>query len=417
MNIFPEDADISPSKQVKFGIDPTSPRLHLGHFIPLRLIKKLRDEGHNITIILGTLTAQLGDPSGRDSTRPILSKKKVLVNAHKIKAQIQTILGSSVRYCFNHTLHRDTDLMDFLVNVVSKFTLTHMTSRNAFANRIAENQPIAMHELLVPMLQGMDSVYLRSEIEIGGQDQLFNFQIARELQEHHGQTPQACIMMPVINGTDGRKMSKSFDNCIFLDDSPNDIFGKVMSISDDVMREWYPLLTDLDFQERISWHPMDAKKELAFDIVKQIKGVESAKVAKIFFESTVQYKNRPKEIPIIHANHLIQAIQRLRDCSKAEARRLIKGGGVKLDDRIIYKTDDIDLKDGQILQVGKRSFGQIATKNEMIEGMKKLCQSLEDGTVLQTHRVTKLVKQEDGSFKRIVSDPENGLSTKIIEGE
>jgi len=359
MEIFPKDTNISSRKKVKFGIDPTSPNLHLGHFIPLRLVKKMKEEGRSVTIVLGTLTAQLGDPSGRDVTRPILSEEKVLSNAEKIKDQVKKILGEETNFCFNHSLHQKTNLIDFLVQTASKFTLTHMISRNAFANRIAKNQPISMHELIVPMLQGMDSVYLESEIEIGGQDQLFNFQIARELQEHFGQTPQACIMMPVINGTDGRKMSKSFENCIFLNENPNDIFGKVMSISDDVMKEWFPLLTDIEFSDKM--HPMDAKKELAFSIIEQIKNKEEAKKALTFFENTIQDKNLPEEISTITASKLLEGIQQLRNCSKTEARRLIKGSAVKLDGLTVKKDDNIELFNGQLLQVGKRNFAKIIT--------------------------------------------------------
>lgn len=357
MNIFPLDADLSPSKRVKFGIDPTSPRLHLGHFIPLRFVKKLKEAGHHITIVIGTFTAQLGDPSGRDTTRPILSEDEVSKNGERIIHKVQELLGNDIDFFPNTWLHNSMTLPVFLRNIVSKFTLSHMISRNAFADRIENNHPIAMHELLVPMLQGMDSVHLNTEIEVGGQDQLFNFQIARQLQESHGQKPQACVMFPVINGTDGRKMSKSFGNCIFLDESANDIFGKVMSIPDNVMFEWFPLLTDfgtgLDFN-----HPMVAKKSLAFEIVKQVKNSDAAEEAQEFFEKTIQNKELPDNIREIQCSTLIQAVQKIRQCSKTVARTLIAGNGVKIDS-VVCREEQKPVLHGQVVQVGKRDFAKI----------------------------------------------------------
>jgi tyrosyl-tRNA synthetase len=354
MNIFPADADITPSKRVKFGIDPTFPRLHLGHFIPLRFVKKMKEAGHKVTIVLGTFTAQLGDPSGRDSTRPILSEAEVQKNAEQILHKVKELLGPDTDFFPNGWLHNSMTLPKFLRDVASKFTLSHMTSRNAFADRVENNHPIAMHELLVPMLQGMDSVHLETEIEIGGQDQLFNFQIARQLQESFGQKPQACVMFPVINGTDGRKMSKSFGNCIFLDEPANDIFGKVMSIPDSVMEEWFPLLSDTT---RMFNHPMDNKKALAFDIVRQLQDRDAAKLAQEFFEKTVQQKEIPEEIPEIQAETLVQAIQKIRNCSKTVCRTLLNGKGVKING--VVCTEDRPITSGEIVQVGKRDFAKV----------------------------------------------------------
>jgi len=357
MNIFPENADISPSKRVKFGIDPTFPRLHLGHFIPIRLVKKMKEQGHKVTIVLGTFTAQLGDPSGRDNTRPILSENEVKQNADSILETVKNLLGDDVDFFPNHWIHNSMTLPNFLRDIVSKFTLSHMISRNAFANRIENNHPIAMHELLVPMLQGMDSVHLKTEIEIGGQDQLFNFQIARSLQESHGQKPQTCIMLPVINGTDGRKMSKSFGNCIFLDETATDIFGKVMSIPDSVMVEWFPLLTDCSVTDL---HPMEAKKKLAFEIVKQIQSEDAAKDAQIFFEKTVQHKELPDNIPITHGDRtLLKVVQEMRNCSITAARKLLLGRGVKIDG-VVCLDGNTPILHGQIIQVGKRDFTKVS---------------------------------------------------------
>jgi tyrosyl-tRNA synthetase len=359
---FPADADISPSKRVKFGIDPTFPRLHLGHLVPLRLVKKMMGEGHQITIVLGTFTAQLGDPSGRDTTRPILSQEEVENNADQILLQIQKVLGENNfgeapgkwTLCRNNELHKKITVPEFLRRV-AKFTLNHMTSRNAFQNRIENNQSIGMHELLVPICQGWDSVALNSEIEIGGQDQLFNFQIARQLQESEGQKPQTSILMPIINGTDGRKMSKSLGNCIFLNETPQDIFGKVMSIPDQVMDEWFPLLTDGIPQNN---SPINKKKILAVEIVSQLHSTDDASAAHEHFTKTVQNKELPQDIPTINTTSLIDAICQSSKISKTAARQRIKDGAIQIDGVKIFD-EKIPLQNGQIIKTGKRDFAKI----------------------------------------------------------
>ena len=349
--VFPENADIKPPQRVKFGIDPTFPRLHLGHFIPLRLVKKLQDQGHHITLVLGSFTAQMGDPSGRDTTRPILSAEEVSDNAKSILKQVQSILAPGFDVFWNHIIHNELQT-PVLLRHLSKFTLSHMLSRNGFEERMNKNNPISMHELIVPILQGLDSVALRSEIEIGGQDQLFNFQIARKLQEDNGQKPQSCLMLPIINGTDGRKMSKSLGNCIFLDESSNDIFGKIMSISDDVMHQWIPLLTDSDIGA-LPMHPMACKKILAWSIVEQLRGEDEASAAQDFFEQTVQKKETPDNIQEAVVKTIFEAIIAVRNCSKTEARRLLDGGGVKLDG-VQIKEPTTPVFPGSVVQVGKR---------------------------------------------------------------
>jgi tyrosyl-tRNA synthetase len=369
--VFPENADLSPCKWVKFGIDPTFSRLHLGHFVPLRLVKKMMEEGHAITIVLGTFTAQLGDPSGRDTTRPILSKEEVEKNADFITAQLvkilkfdklsqwrfpQAALPGQWQIFRNGDVLNEMKLPEFL-RIASEFSLTHMTSRNAFEKRIQEGHSIALHELLVPICQGWDSVQLDADIEIGGQDQLFNFQIARQLQERHGQKPQDCILMPIIHGTDGRKMSKSLNNCIWLDESPNDIFGKVMSISDETMLEWIPLFTDCRVQELND--PMLLKKMLAFSIVDQIHGEDDAHEAHSFFERTVQHKEIPEDIPEIKASNILEAVIAMDNISKTAARRLLADGGITINGEKV--NDELHpVQPGNIIRRGKRKFARIA---------------------------------------------------------
>ncbi len=239
--------------------------------------------------------------------------------------------------------------------MVSSFSIQNMLSRDAFKARMDREQPIAIHELLVPILQGHDSVHLRTEIEIGGSDQLFNFTIARRMQELDGQKPQVSLMAPIIRGTDGRKMLKSFDNCIFLDGTPGGTFGACMSISDAVMdEEFIPLLTDLKtFPES----PVLRKKAMAKDIVRQIHGQEAAERAQSGFENQVQKKEIPAVIKNIEAKDLIQAVVAVRDCSNSAARRLISEGGVQVEGGAV--TENGPVESGQVVKVGKREFVKI----------------------------------------------------------
>jgi tyrosyl-tRNA synthetase len=352
IEIFPQGSDTKSLNRVKFGIDPTFPKLHLGHLVPLRVVRKMQEQGKDVTIVLGTFTAQMGDPSGRDSTRPILSKKEVEENAEIILQQIKPILKPGFKVFRNGDLF-NTMSVPRLMKIVSDFTVQQIVKRDAFANRMSKDIPIGIHELIVPILQGTDSVKLKSEIEIGGTDQLFNFQIARRLQEINGQEPEVCILTPIINGTDGRKMSKSFGNCIFLDESPEEIFGKCMSISDEVMEEWIPLFQD----ENKEANPMVRKKKLAFDIVSQIWGKRNADWAQAHFEDTVQAKNIPDDIMDIGESMLLDAVIAIRNCSKTEARRLLASGAVSVDKK--KTSENIQVNTGQIIQVGKRNFGRI----------------------------------------------------------
>lgn len=330
IEIFPKDSEISTLKEVKFGIDPTSSRLHLGHLVPLRLVRKMQEEGKSITIVLGTFTSILGDPSGKEKTRPILSKDEVEKNAEIILEQINSILKPGFKVFRNGDLFNSMSVPE-LMKIVSNFTVQQIVKRDAFANRMNNDIPIAIHELIVPILQGTDSVELKSEIEIGGTDQLFNFQVARRLQELNGQKPEVCMMVPIINGTDGRKMSKSFGNCIFLDESPEEIFGKCMRISDEVMDEWIPLFQDENKESNL----MIRKKKLAFDIVNQIWGNSNAEWAQEHFENTIQRKNIPDDIMEISATNILEAVVLIRNCSNKEARRLMTGESVSVDKKKI----------------------------------------------------------------------------------
>lgn len=365
-NIFPSNStiDLSKKKVVKFGIDPTSDMLHLGHLIPLLQVQKLLDAGHNINIVLGTFTAQLGDPSGKDTMRPILDEQATKKNADSILEQVQRILRGSFNVHFNHKWFEKMSAVEML-GILSKFTTTQLLSRDSFQKRTNEGNPIGVHELVVPVLQGMDSVFLGADIEIGGTDQLFNFAITRDVQRAHNQEPEVCMLMPIINGTDGRKMSKSFGNCIFLNDTPQDVFGKVMSISDELMKEWWPIFID----DKINMKdPMQQKKRLALVITDKIWGYKDAMQSLEHFENTIQGDKIPEDIKEVKITgeglSILDAVMQIRNCSKNEARRLIGSNAVKVvfeDTSVKTVVSDslVIVAPGIIIKVGKRDFGKI----------------------------------------------------------
>lgn len=355
VQVFPENSEL-PNGPVKFGIDPTLDRIHLGHFVPLRLAKKLADSGRSVVLVLGTFTATLGDPSGRNSTRPMIRASETVKNAKRIVNQIRLVMkDSGVTFWHNHRLHAKMSMQDFMQHA-AKFTVNFMLSRNSFQERYQAKNPIGLHELLVPICQGLDSVELHAAIEIGGLDQLFNFQVSRMLQEQQGQKPQVCLMTPIINGTDGRKMSKSFGNCVFLDDPPDEIFGKVMSISDQTMSEWMPLFLDRDVDAEKN--PLLEKMSLAQGIVAQIYDEDAAARAVSHFNQTVRQGQVPDSIPTMSAATLLEAVVKIRACSKTQARKLIEQGACYVDQQ---KTLDPNaaVVSGQTIKAGHRCFVRI----------------------------------------------------------
>lgn len=339
---------------VKFGIDPTSDKLHLGHLIPLMVVKELKEEGHNVDIVLGTFTAQLGDPSEKDSMRPMLDKKTTTENAKSILSQVERVLGDGFKVHFNHTWFEDLNCVD-MIELLSKFTVKDLLSRDSFQKRMEAKNPIGLHELVVPILQGIDSAKLKTQIEVGGSDQLFNFGITREIQKHLGQEQEVCFLTDIINGTDGRKMSKSFGNCIFLNDTPIDVFGKTMSISDETMAEWFPVFMK---QKLDSTGMFGSKKGLAFQITELIWNEELAADALIHFEKVIENKEIPEVIQTTDIKNIISIITHIHKCSKSEARRLIRQNAVQINGT---KTNDENavLNTGDVLKAGKRGFARI----------------------------------------------------------
>ena len=279
--------------------------------------------------MLGTLTGRLGDPTGRDETRPILSDLQAQQNASGLLAQCRRVLMPGFSVHLNHTFAETLTVTDFLVRLAGRFTVASLLARDGFRARMSEGKPIAGHELLVPLLQGFDSVVLRTELEVGGTDQLFNFQIARALQRAEEIPAEDVLMGPIVRGTDGRKMSKSLGNTIWLDEPPESMFEQILAAPDDVADEWASALTDLPLQPQAR-HPLQRKKALASDIVSLLHGGESARWAADRFERLAQRKEIPEDLPSFSPSDLVTLVAGARGESRSKARRLIEGGGVRI---------------------------------------------------------------------------------------
>ncbi|GAB6077630.1 tyrosine--tRNA ligase [Hydrogenobaculum acidophilum] len=355
---------------VKAGFDPTAKDLHLGHTVLLQKLRDFQNLGHEIIFLIGDFTATIGDPTGRNETRPPLSKEEVLENAKTYQEQVFKILDKDkTRILYNSEWLSNMSVKD-IITLTSKYTVARMLERDDFHKRYKEGSPIHIHEFLYPLFQGYDSVVLKADVEIGGTDQKFNLLVGRELQKDYGLEKQICITMPLLVGTDGaKKMSKSYGNYIALKDDPKDMFGKIMSISDELMYDYYTLLTDKTPQEIESiksMHPMEAKKQLAYIIVSRFHSEEKAKEAKEFFESTFSQKEFPKDAPVFSfsqkekfkAYELIVKIGFAS--SNNEARRIVKGGGLKINgEKITDENKEITVEDDMKIQVGKKHFAII----------------------------------------------------------
>ena len=366
---------------VKFGVDPTAPDIHLGHTVPLQKLKQFQDLGHNIQLIIGDYTAMIGDPTGRSETRPTLNREEIERNMKTYQEQVFKILDQNrTELLYNGTwleLFSGTDM----IKLGSRYTVQQLLQRRDFGERIKQNKPLSVTELLYPLLVGYDSVHLNSDIEIGGTDQLFNFMTSREIQKAYGQEPEVVITLPLLEGVDGvKKMSKSIGNAIGVNDDPNDMYGKIMSISDDLMLKYYELLSETpleEFQEirnaiaSGSPNPMEYKQRLAREIVSRYHGQNFALFAEERFTKIHRERDMPnqleEEIIRYSAGQGLPIIDILRQTgrvkSNSEARRLIEQGGVRLDGEVL---DDINYsvypKDGQIVQVGKRYFRKLKYK-------------------------------------------------------
>jgi tyrosyl-tRNA synthetase len=348
--------------RLKLGVDPTSPDIHLGHCVVLTKLRAFQDAGHLVVLIIGDYTARVGDPSGRDSSRPVLSDEQIEANARTYTDQAFKVLDRE-----RTELRRNSEWLDMpsaeLFDLVRRFTVARLLERDDFTKRMAEAQPISALELLYPVLQGYDSVAIESDVEFGGTDQKFNLLFGRDVQAAYGQAPQSILTMPILPGTDGvRKMSKSYDNYVGVTDPPEEMFGKLMSIPDAAMGDYYLLL--LGERRDESRPAVEAKRELARRLTDRFHGEGAGAAAEERFDQVHVRGELPEEIEpatmevthdgLVHLPALIAAEFGL---SSSEARRLMRQGGVKLDGDAV-DPDDLDLHadalDGAVLQVGKR---------------------------------------------------------------
>lgn len=358
--------------RVKLGMDPTRPDLHLGHTVVMRKLKKFQELGHKILLLVGGATAMVGDPSGKSETRPALTKEQVEENAQTYFEQMSKVLDTANAEVVNNADWLHPMKLTELLKLASNITVAQMMTRDDFAKRYADGKPIAVHEFFYPLMQAYDSVAIDADIELGGTDQRFNVLLGRDIQAAYGkENPQMVMLLPLLEGTDGLvKMSKTYpEHCISLTDSAKDMYGKVMSIPDTLIVRYFTLLTDVsneelkEIEERIKTeNPRDIKMKLAYTITNEYHSDEDTKNAQDEFVNVVQNKGIPSDIP----SHVLTERKNVLDllfelgfaASKGEAKRLIAGGGVKLDnEKISDIAAIIDVPpEPVVLQAGKRKF-------------------------------------------------------------
>lgn len=382
--IVPEKALMDKLKRgkplnIKLGVDPTAPDIHLGHAVPLRKLRQFQDLGHQVALIIGDGTALIGDPSGRNSTRPQLTREQIKENAQTYVDQAFKVLDpekTTLRYNSEWILSLG---MEDLLKIASNFTVARILERDDFHNRYTSELPISLHEFLYPIMQAYDSVVIKADVELGGTDQLFNLLAGRELMEKMGMEPQVCLTLPLLEGTDGvKKMSKSYGNYIGLTDAPNDMFGKVMSIPDELMVKYYRLAStvpvdQIDAIEKglaaDEIHPNRCKRDLAQNIVAAYYDEEAAKEAEAAFDRQFKQHEVPEDIPEYAADltpneeGTVYLAKLIADSglakSTGDARRMIDQGGVKINGEAVaakvYNVAPESLS-GAVIQVGKRKF-------------------------------------------------------------
>ena len=356
---------------IKLGCDPSRPDLHIGHGVVLRKLRHFQDLGHQAVLVIGDFTAMIGDPSGRNKTRPQLTLEEARSNAESYVEQAKVILDiDKLKIVYNSDWLNNMNFND-VVKLASSYTVARMLERDDFTKRFQSEIPILLHEFLYPLAQGQDSVELNADVELGGTDQKFNLLVGRDLQKANGQNPQCIITLPLLEGTDGiDKMSKSYGNDIGLHDKPEDMYGKTLSISDDMIVKWFTLAADADetvvksAESRLadsSINPMEVKRELARAVVELYYDAETASQAEHHFNTIVVGKGTPDDIPEFSLNEEDLIVNVIFDAgilqSKGEARRMIKQGAVKLDGESITDIQATITPSGeQILKVGKRRF-------------------------------------------------------------
>ena len=355
---------------VKAGFDPTAPDLHLGHTVVLQKMKHFQELGHNVTFLIGDFTGMIGDPTGKSETRKPLTKEQVLANAETYKEQVFKILDpEKTKICFNSSWLEPITMKETL-SLMAKFTVARIIERDDFQKRYKAGEPIGMHEFMYPIMQGYDSVCMNADIELGGTDQKFNLLVGRDLLRQYGKQAQIAITMPIIEGLDGvQKMSKSLGNYVGISESPKDMFGKLMSITDELMFRYYTLLSDMSLAdiekmkkdiETGDFHPMQAKKNLAREIVTRYHGAQAGLDAEEEFVRIFSNRNTPTDIQEykISGNFLDIILALNFASSKSEARRLAEQGGVHFENEKIYDLTITPDHEG-ILKVGKRKFAKL----------------------------------------------------------
>ena len=362
---------------IKLGFDPTAPDLHLGHAVVLRKLRQFQDAGHRIVIIVGSFTAQIGDPTGKNKSRKPLSKEEVMANAETYIKQLAKVVDpAKCEVRFNDEWLGGLGF-NAILELLSKVTVAQLLHRNDFNKRFTANMPIALHELMYPILQGFDSLQIEADIEMGGTDQLFNCTMGRQLQEAHGKAPQVVMCMPLLKGLDGNeKMSKSLNNIIALTDEPSVMFGKTMSISDQLLPEFIELATSFTLAEKMQLlhelaageNPMNIKKKVAVNIVAQFHGEESAAAAEVFFTNQFQRKKfeemefKPVSKQTLFTGTMEVALLELccalkKGHTKSDLRRLITGGGVHIDnEKITDPKQLVRLDAGLKIKMGRLTF-------------------------------------------------------------
>jgi len=361
--------------RLKQGFDPSRPDIHLGHVVGLRKLRQFQELGHQVILIVGDWTAQIGDPSGKSQTRTMLSAEEVRANAETYMKQFFKVIDKEKTQVEWQSQWFSKFTLTDVIKLTSKFTVAQMLERDDFAKRYDDKRPIAITEFLYPLLQAYDSIMIKSDVEFGGTDQMFNCLVGRELQQMEGQKPQQVFLMPLLVGTDGlQKMSKSLDNYISIEEKPNDMYGKVLSIPDAIIINYFELLTDVPDKEleeyrkslaNNSVNPMELKKRLAREIVEQFHSKKAALEAQTHFEKTVQKKEIPDEIPEYHTsigNEPVQLVNLITAAglaeSKSAAKRLIAQGAIELDGQKVT-SEMATVKNGSILKAGKRRFVKI----------------------------------------------------------
>ncbi len=360
--------------QVKQGFDPTRPHLHLGYMVSIRKLRTFQELGHTVTFLVGDFTAMVGDPSGRSETRPPLSEAEVEANAATYREQVFKVLdpaGTVLRR--NSEWHARMSLRDTLTRMAGQYTVARLLERDDFAKRYAAQAPITLAEFFYPLLQGYDSVALKADVELGGTDQKFNLLVGRTLMERAGLEPQVCLVMPLLRGTDGeRKMSQSYDNCIGITESPEDQYGKTMSIPDTLLEEWTTLVSTAastgtleESLARCRREPYAAKRWLARDIVTQFHGAEAAARAEAHFDRLFKSKAAPETRPgFTHAPASLAQV--LKDigfaASLGEARRMATQGGVQLDGRKIADANQALAAGSYVVKYGKLKFADLTIR-------------------------------------------------------